>query len=79
MQAAAGDNADKPPGLIQVQFDHWIDHLAHVQTTRPKTIVDGTRIRDIKVAVGAMASTKILAPSKAAERGGPYRDLMHQP
>lgn len=75
MLAAAGDDAEKRPGLIEVQTDDWIHRISAMPTARPKTIVDGVRIRDIKVAVGASAVTKILTRAEAGERGEPYRDL----
>ncbi|GLK49468.1 hypothetical protein GCM10017620_24410 [Brevundimonas intermedia] len=74
MQAAAGDDADKAPGLIEIQVDDWINRLAAMPTGRPQTIVDGVRIRDIKVAIGS-DHTKVLSRKAAGERGEPYRDL----
>lgn len=70
---AAADDADKP-GLIEVQTDHWIGGLDALQTARPKTLVDGIRIRDIKVAVGAGVATRILTRAQAGERGEPFRE-----
>ena len=42
---------------------------------KPKTIVDGIRIRDIKVAVSAGVVSRVLPRAEAGERGEPYRDL----
>jgi len=53
MEAAAGDDQGKRPGLIEVATDRWIGGLDALQTAKPKTLVDGIRIRDIKVAVGS--------------------------
>jgi hypothetical protein len=75
MQAAAGGDAGKRPGLIEIQTDDWINRLSAMQTARPRTIVDGVRVRDVKVAVGASAVTNILTRAEAGERGEPYRDL----
>jgi hypothetical protein len=46
-----------------------------MQSGRPQSIADGIRIRDIKVAVGATAVTKVLTRAEAGDRGEPYRDL----
>jgi hypothetical protein len=75
MQAAAGGDADKAPGLIEAQTDNWINSLSTMPTGRPQTIVDGVRIRDIKVAIGASSETRVLTCAEAGERGEPYRDL----
>lgn len=75
MLAAAGDDADKAPGLIEIQTDDWINSLSSMQTGRPQTIVDGVRIRDIKVAIGAAGETRVLTRAEAGERGEPYRNL----
>lgn len=74
MQAATSDDGQKP-GLITVQTDEWIERLSAMQSGLPKTIADGVRIRDIKVAVGASNETKVLTRTEAGERGEPYRDL----
>lgn len=75
MQAAAAGDDSLRPGLITVQTDDWINRLSAMQSCRPQTIVDGIRVRDIKVAVGATAVTKVLTRSEAGDRGEPYRDL----
>lgn len=75
MEAAAGDDVEKRPGLIEVQTDDWIHRISGMPTARPKTIVDGVRIRDIKLAIGSGAQTRILTRVEAGERGEPYRDL----
>ena len=74
LQAAATDDETLRPGLIEVSVDDWIQRLAETQTARPKTIVDGIRIRDIMVAVNGGAITRTLTRSEAGERGQPYRD-----
>ena len=75
IQLAAGGEADKMPGLIEIQTDDWINRLSAMQTAKPRTIVDGVRVRDIKVAVGASTVTTILTRADAADRGEPCRDL----
>lgn len=75
MLAAAGDDADKTPGLIEVQTDDWINSVSAMPTGRPQTIVDGVRIRDIKVAIGVSSETRVLTRAEAGERGEPYRNL----
>lgn len=62
-------------GLIEISVDDWIQRLAEMQTARPKTIVDGIRIRDIMVAVTGGSITRTLTRSDAGERGQPYRNL----
>jgi hypothetical protein len=78
MQAKAAGNPDAMPGLITVQTDDWIASIAAL-STRPKTLVDGIRIRDIKIAVGATETTAVLTRAEAGERGEPYRDLAQGP
>lgn len=73
MEATAGDDVGKRPGLIEIQSDAWIHALADMQTVKPKTIVDGPRIRDIKIAISAATPTRILTRDEAGERGEPYR------
>ncbi|WP_293826040.1 hypothetical protein [uncultured Brevundimonas sp.] len=74
MQADAGDDDSRKPGLITVQTEAWIDSL-HAEAAPPRTIVDGIRIRGVKVAVGALEKTAVLARGEAGLRGEPYRDL----
>ncbi len=78
MQAKAAGNPDAMPGLIAVHTNDWIAEL-HAGWTKPKTLVDGIRIRDIKVAVGATLKTGVLTRGEAGERGEPYRDLTPRP
>lgn len=75
MQSAANGDDGKKPGLITVQTDDWIERISGMQSGRPQTIVDGIRIRDIKVAVDAKATTAVLTRAEAGDRGEPYRDL----
>lgn len=75
MQSAAGEDVGKRPGLIEVETDDYVDTLHAIQPTKPKTLVDGIRIRDIKVAVGGVSATRLLTRDEAAERGEPYRNL----
>jgi len=75
MEAAAGDDQDKRSGLIEVATDRWIGRLDALQTAKPKTLVDGIRVRDIKVAVVSGYTTRVLTRAEAGERGEPFRDL----
>ncbi len=75
MDAAAGDDAGRKPGLIEIATVDWIEPLAALQTAKPKTLVDGVRIRDVKVAVGASDATRLLTRAEAGARGEPFRDL----
>ncbi|WP_426017009.1 hypothetical protein [Brevundimonas sp. DWR2-3-1b1] len=75
MQTAAGEDSDRRPGLIEVRSDEWVNGLADMPVAKPKTIVDGIRIRDIKVAVSAGVVSRVLPRAEAGERGQPYRDL----
>ncbi len=75
MQSAAGGDDGRKPGLITIPTDAWIESFYAV-AVKPKTIVDGIRIRDIKVAVCASNEAKVLTRAEAGERGEPYRDLV---
>lgn len=79
LNAAAGDDDSRKPGLITVRTDDWIERLSGEQSGRPQTIADGIRIRDIKVAVGAGETAAILTRAEAGDRGEPYRDLTPRP
>ncbi|WEK56502.1 MAG: hypothetical protein P0Y52_08005 [Candidatus Brevundimonas phytovorans] len=74
MAKAAGDDADKLPGLISVQTDHWVNVLSGVRATC-SALHDGLRHRDIVIHVGSAQETKVLTRAEAGERGQPYRDL----
>ena len=63
------------PGLITIQTDAWIKSL-RAEAAKPKTIVDGIRIRDIKVEVEAQEATAILNRAEAGDRGEQFRDLL---
>ncbi|QBX38071.1 hypothetical protein E4M02_06110 [Brevundimonas sp. S30B] len=75
MAAEANGDPARMPGLITVQTDDWIARIATIDRPRPRTIADGIRIRDIKVAVSSTAETKVLTRAEAGEAGEPYRDL----
>lgn len=74
LQAAAGYDDGRKPGLITIQTDAWIESF-YAEAAKPTTIVDGIRIRDIKVAVGAQEVVAILTRAEAGDRGEPYRAL----
>lgn len=73
MQVDAGDDDSHKPGLITIQSDEWIERL-YSESVKPKTIADGIRIRDIKVAISADATTAVLTRGEAGDRGEPYRE-----
>ncbi|WP_312599060.1 hypothetical protein [Brevundimonas sp.] len=73
LQAAAGDDDSRKPGLITIRSDEWIERL-YAESVKPKTIADGIRIRDIKVAISADAMTAVLTREEAGDRGEPYRE-----
>ena len=74
MAKAAGDDADKLPGLITCETDHWVNVLSGVRATC-SALHDGLRHRDIAIHVGSAQETKVLTRAEACERGAPYRDL----
>ena len=75
MAKAAGDDADKLPGLITVETDHWVQVLSAVRATC-SALHDGLRHRDIVIYVGSAQETKVLTRAEAGERGAPYRSLL---
>jgi hypothetical protein len=79
MEADAKGDPDRMPGLITVQTDDWIACIAAIERPRPRTIADGIRIRDIKVAVSSTTETRVLTRAEAGEAGEPYRDLTAAP
>ncbi|WP_312783414.1 hypothetical protein [Brevundimonas sp.] len=74
MAKAAGADADKLPGLITVESNHWVQVLSAVGPTCAR-LDDGLRHRNIVIHVGAAQETKVLTRAEAGERGAPYRDL----
>lgn len=74
MAAAAGDNPDLLPGLIEVSSNDWCDALYQIERTA-KTLDEGIRHRGLKVVVSSLFKTRVLTRVEAAERGEPYRDL----
>jgi hypothetical protein len=75
MTAEADGDPNELPGLITVQTDDWIARIAAIERPRPRTIADGIRIREIKVAVSSTAETRVFTRAEAGEAGEPYRDL----
>lgn len=74
MAAAAGDNPDLQPGLIEVNSSDWCDTLHKIERTA-KTLDEGIRHRGVKVVVSSLFETKVLTRAEAGDRGAPYRDL----
>lgn len=48
----------------------------YADAAKPSPIVDGIRIRDIKIAVRASNEAKVLTRAEAGQCGEPYRDLV---
>lgn len=78
MQAAAVSDPGLMPGLITAQTNDWIADL-YAGAVKPKTLVDGIRFREIKVAVATTFETGVLTRAEAGERGEPYRDIAPRP
>lgn len=74
MAAAAGDNPDLLPGLIEANSTDWCETLHQIERTA-KTLDEGIRHRGVKVAVSSLFKTKVLTRAEAGDRGSPYRDL----
>ncbi|MGX5637669.1 hypothetical protein ACWKV8_14945 [Brevundimonas diminuta ATCC 11568] len=75
MTAAAGDNIDLLPGLIEVNSDEWCDTLYAIEKTT-RSLDEGIRLREIKVVISSAYETRVLTRTEAGERGAPYRDLV---
>lgn len=75
MAAAAGDNPDLLPGLIEANSTDWCETLHQIERAA-KTLDEGIRHRGIKVAVSSLLETKVLTRAEAGERGAPYRSLL---
>lgn len=74
MAAAAGDNPDLLPGLIEANSTDWCETLYQIERTA-KTLDKGIRHRGVKVVVSSLFETKVLTRAEAGDRGSPYRDL----
>ncbi|MEN5112854.1 hypothetical protein ABE453_02445 [Brevundimonas diminuta] len=74
MFAAAGDNTDLLPGLIEVNSTEWCETLYQIERTA-KSLDEGVRHRGIKVAISSAFETRILTRAEAGERGSPYLNL----
>ncbi|WP_433950599.1 hypothetical protein [Brevundimonas bullata] len=74
MAAAAGPNLDLMPGLITVKDVEWVPTF-YVLKEECRTLDDGVRHRNIKIAISSTLETRVLTRADAGERGQPYRDL----
>lgn len=74
MAAAAGPNLDLMPGLITVKDVEWVPTF-YVLKEECRTLDDGVRHRNIKIAISSTLETRVLTQADAGERGQPYRDL----
>jgi len=78
MTAAAGDDADLLPGLIEVNSTEWCETLYQIERTA-KSLDEGVRHRGIKVAISSAFDTRVLTRAEAGDRGEPYRDFDTRP
>lgn len=74
MVAAAGDNTDLLPGLVEVNSTEWCETLYGIEHSA-KSLDEGIRHRGITVAISSAFDTRVLTRAEAGERGEPYRDL----
>ncbi|MET4683668.1 hypothetical protein [Brevundimonas faecalis] len=77
MAAAAGDDSDKQPGLIEILDADWCSTMYALDHSS-KTLADGTRHRNIKILISSAFQTRLLTRAEAGERGEPYRELTTQ-
>lgn len=74
MAMAAGGNPDLMPGLITVKDVEWVPTF-YVLKEECRTLDDGVRHRNIKVAISSTLETRVLTRAEAGDRGEPHRDL----
>ncbi len=74
MAAAAGDDQNILPGLIEINSTEWCETLYQIERTA-KSLDEGVRHRGIKVAISSAFGTRILTRAEAGERGTPYREI----
>ena len=77
MTAAAGDNIDLLPGLIEVNSDEWCETLYAIEKTT-RSLDEGIRHREIKVVISSAYETLVLTRAEAGERGAPYSAHEHK-
>jgi hypothetical protein len=75
MAAAAGDDPNRLPGLIEINSAEWCETLYSIEHTA-KSLDEGIRHRGIKVAISSEFDTRVLTRTEAGDRGEPYRDLL---
>jgi len=74
MIEAAGEDADKLPGLITVNSEEWCSGLCDIDHST-RNLEEGTRHRGIRVWVSSEYQTKVLTRAEAGERGAPFRNI----
>ena len=74
MAMAAGGNPNLMPGMITVKDVEWVPTF-YVLKEECRTLDDGVRHRNIKVAISSTLETGVLTRAEAGDRGEPYRDL----
>lgn len=75
MVAAAGDDQNRLPGLIEINSAEWCETLYGIEHSA-KSLDEGIRHRGIKVAISSAFDTRVLTCAEAGERGEPYRDIL---
>ncbi|QBQ49107.1 hypothetical protein [Brevundimonas naejangsanensis] len=75
MIAAAGDDPNGLPGLIEINSAEWCETLYQIEHTA-KSLDEGVRHRGIKIAISSAFDTRVMTRAEAEERGAPYRNLV---
>ncbi|WP_341021512.1 hypothetical protein [Brevundimonas diminuta] len=65
MTAAAGDNIDLLPGLIEVNSEEWCETLYAIEKTT-RSLDEGIRHREIKVVISSAYETRVLTRAELA-------------
>ncbi len=74
MAAAAGEDPNLLPGLIEVNSTEWCETLYNIEHTA-KSLDEGIRHRGIKVAISSAFETRLMTRAEAGERGAPYMEM----
>lgn len=65
MTAAAGDNINLLPGLIEVNSEEWCETLYAIEKTT-RSLDEGIRHREIKVVISSAYETRVLTRAELA-------------
>jgi len=74
MIAAAADDPNSLPGLIEINSAEWCETLYAIEHSA-KSLDEGVRHRGIKIAISSTFATRVMTRTEAGKRGAPYRDL----